>query len=268
VDAKDITLLRIVDGLWETYDWVPVGEIEDRLSWKMGLRKKISDLERQNLILWSKAKYDEPAVQITEKGLDTLAVWDFRRHGVIDDIGNIVGKGKEAVVVLGMKDGEKRIIKFHRYYSAGFRNIKRSLSFALISWWKKKIGREARPLDVSRAKAQIEYKCLCELHGKVNVPKPYGINRHAIVMEFLGDEVPAPLLNRVGPAPALKEEILDNYMRAVENDIVHGDLSPFNVMVWNKPYLIDWPQAVPKNFETAAELMKHDIKSIEDFFRG
>ena len=241
MDTRDITLLRIVDGLWETYEWVPLTEIEDRISWRLKLKKRISDLQRLKLIRWDASLYGEPAIKITEKGQDTLAVWDFRKHGVIDEIGNVIGEGKEAIIVTALKDGEKRVIKFHKYYSAEFHKIKRSLSYSVIKYWKKKIRRELRPIDFPRAKAQIEYNALEKLHGKVNVPRPYSINRHAIAMEFIGDDVSAPLLSQVKVEAGMKEEILDNYNKAVELGLVHGDMSKFNIMMWDKPYLIDWP---------------------------
>jgi RIO kinase 2 len=259
VDTKDITLLRVVDGLWETYEWVPVGEVERRVSSRINLKKKVRELEKKKLLSWKPHCFgDEPCVKITERGLDTLAVWDFVKHGVLDDIGHKIGEGKESVIVLGLKGDEKRAIKFHRYHSAEFKNIRRSLAYSSIRWWKKLKGRLLRPVDFPRAKAQVEYHTLKKLHGKVAVPKSYGINRHVIVMEFIGEKMPAPLMSKVKKEPWMKIEVLENYEKALKEGIVHGDLSPFNVMVWDKLYLIDWPQAVPVGFEGAEELMKRD----------
>ncbi|TRO61966.1 hypothetical protein E2P64_00320 [Candidatus Bathyarchaeota archaeon] len=259
MDTKDVAILRVIDGLWETYEWVPVGEIEHRVSSKIDVTKKLRNLEKEKLVLWKPHSFgDEPSVKINERGLDSLAVWDFVKHGVLDDIGHKIGEGKESVIVLGLKDGEKRAIKFHRYYSAEYRKIKKSLAYTSIKWWRTLKGRLLRPVDFPRAKAQVEYRALKKLHGKVSVPEPYGINRHAIVMEFIGDEVPAPLMSKVKNESWMRKEVLDNYEMSLKEGIVHGDLSPFNVMVWNKLYLIDWAQAVPVDFEGADALMKRD----------
>ncbi len=268
MDTRDITILRIIDGLWETYEWVPVIEIKDRITWRIRFNQHIKSLEKLGLIGWNKSTYGEPAVKITEKGIDTLAVWDFKKHGVIDDIGNVIGEGKEAVVVYALKDNEPRVIKFHKYYSAEFHKLKRSLSYSVINWWRKKIGRDIRPIDFPRAKAQIEYHALQKLHKHVTVPEPFGINRHAIVMEFIGDKIPAPLLSQVKKEPWMKEEIMEDYQKALDLGVVHGDMSEFNVMVHDKTYLIDWPQSVPTDFISAEELIKRDKKNLKFAFRS
>ena len=266
MDTRDITILRIVDGLWETYEWVPVIEIKERITWRIRFNQHIKQLEKLGLIGYNTSTYGEPAVKITERGLDTLAVWDFKKHGVIDDIGNVIGEGKEAVIVSAVRNDTPLAIKFHKYYSAEFHRIKRSLSYAVINWWRKRIGREMRPIDFPRAKAQIEYHSLKELHGSVNVPEPLGINRHAIVMEFIGDTVSAPLLSKVKKEAWMKKEILEDYQRALDKGIIHGDLSAFNVMVWDKLYLIDWPQSIPTDFKSADEMIKRDRKNIAKAF--
>jgi RIO kinase 1 len=91
-------------------------------------------------------------------------------------------------------------------------------------------------------------------------------------MEFLGEEgVPAPILKQLP-----KEEItLDLYDKIVESvdklynecDLVHADLSEYNVMVWNgKPYLIDFGQAVLKVHPMADEFLERDVGNIIRFF--
>ncbi len=262
MDRRGIAVLRIVDGLWETYEWVPVFEISERLGVKLPLEKTLKRFERDGL-LELKTVLGEPSVRLTERGLDTLAVWDFIRHGVIDEIGHIVGEGKEAVVVLARKGDEDRAVKFHRFSSAEFRRIKESLAYSALRWWRKRLGRGNRPLHIPRAKAQIEYTVLRKLHGKVNVPEPFGINRHAIVMEFIGDGVPAPLLSKVRVEGWMREEVREQYGRALEQGVVHGDLSKYNIMVRERCYLIDWPQAVPADWEGAEELKKRDLERIE-----
>ena len=257
MDKKDIAILRIIDGLWETYEWVPVFDIRERLTIKLPLEKKIKQMEQKGLLDWRKYM-GEPVVRIKERGKDLLAVWDFKKHGVIDDIGNVVGEGKEAVVVLGIKDNEPVALKFHRFSSAEFQKIKESLSYSAIKWWKNLKGRKTRPISIQRAKAQIEYMVLEKLYGKVSVPKPLGINRHVIAMEFLGKQTPAPLLANTQVEGWMKEQAIENYERAIKKGIVHGDMSKYNLIVSDKVYLIDWPQAVPVDFEGAKELEQRD----------
>ena len=268
MDKRDIAVLRVIDGLWETYEWVPIGEVSNRIPWsRLTVKALMRELERRQLISWKpRVLKDMPGVKITEKGLDTLAVWDFMKHGVIDDIGHVVGEGKESVIVLGLKGGEKLALKFHRYYSAEFRRIGQSLSYSAIRWWKKRSKRLLRPVNFPRAKAQVEYHALKELGGKVSVPRVFGINRHALAMEFIGTDMPAPLLSKVDKEPWMKDEILSSYEKALKCGIVHGDLSKFNVMVHEKLFIIDWPQAVPRDFEGAEEMIERDRKNVEAAF--
>jgi len=269
VDKKAISIMRVLDGLWETYEWVPMEEVESRMNLRpLKIKGIIRDLEEAGFIGWdSSGKMGVPSVKLKERGKDMLAVWDLKKHGVIDDLGHIIGEGKEAKVVLGLKGGKKIALKFHRYYSAEFTKIRESLAYTALKWWKKKVGRIDRPVVVERAKAQIEFRSLDKLakSKKVNVPKPLGINRHVIAMEFIGDDLSAPLLADFGKQKSrFADATIEAYERAVEVGIVHGDMSEYNVMIWKgKPWLIDWPQAVPLSFPGAESLLERDRKRLK-----
>ena len=270
MDAKQVAVMRVVDGLWETYEWVPMEVVEDRVSYSpRQVRQVVGALEKLGFVSWvGKGRMGEPSVKLKERGKDALAVWDFRKHGVIDDIGHVVGEGKEAKLVLGFKDGEKVALKLHRYYSAEFNKIKTSMAYTALKWWKQKVGRTERPVVVERAKAQIEFRALEKLHRKVSVPRPLGINRHVVAMEFIGNDLPAPLMHEFKRGKTkFAKEVSGEYEKAVDAGIVHGDLSEYNVMIWDgRPWLIDWPQAVPVDFPGAKKLLERDRKNIENLF--
>ncbi len=270
VDKRDIAILRVIDGLRSTYLWVPVNEIIKRLPWgRVEIKRRIRELEKNKLIVWrSRGWSGIPEVRITERALDTLAIWDFAKHGVFDRLGAVIGEGKEAKVVLAIKDEEPIVIKFHRFYTAEFEKIEKSLAYASLMWRKEELRLVDKPIDVPRAKAQIEFFALNKLYKKIPVPKPIAINRHAIAMGFIGqDFIPAPLLKDVEPEAEWEEEILENYERALKEGIVHGDLSEFNIMVHDELYFIDWPQAVPRSYMLAEELERRDKERIREFFR-
>ena len=268
MDKNKATILRVLDGLWESYEWVPLKEIEQRVPLsRLLVKKTVRDLEKAGLLSWKRLR-DSVGLKLTEKGRDWLAVRDLKNRGVLTDIGHIVGSGKEAVVVLAYNKEKKLALKFHRYYSAEFKKIQRSLSYTALRWFKEKIGRQSRPLDIARAKASIEFRALKTLWPKVSVPCPLAKSRHVVAMEFIGDALPAPLLSRAGPEPGLKTEILSDYEKAIKLGVVHGELGPYNIMVQEKAYLIDWPQSVPVAYPGARELIEKDKKRIEDFFSG
>ena len=262
MDGKDAAILRVVSGLWETYEWVPISQIIKRVPWNaLKVRAKIRELEKAGMLSWNGSIMGEPSVRITEKGLDSLVFRDLLLNGVVDRIGGVIGSGKEADVLLAFRGEKKVAIKLHRYYSAEFKKIKRSLAYSMLSWWRKKLRRKARPVDVARAKAQVEYYVLKRLDGKVSVPHPITINRHAVVMEFLGEDMPAPTMAELRDAE-MKECAKEEYEKALSMGVVHGDFSPFNVVVWETCYIIDWPQAVPRDFPGAEKLIERDRKWI------
>ena len=49
--------------------------------------------------------------------------------------------------------------------------------------------------------------------------------------------------------------------------LIHSDLSAFNVLIWKKPYLIDFSQAVPLEHVLAKEFLKRDIRNINLYFK-
>ena len=93
-------------------------------------------------------------------------------------------------------------------------------------------------------------------------------------MSYIGDEHDAaPPLHRYrlrGQAEA--EELLEQCFSAVErmlfHDVIHGDLSPFNVLVWDGQIcVIDLPQAVdPKKNRHAESLLARDVARVCEHF--
>ena len=108
------------------------------------------------------------------------------------------------------------------------------------------------------------------------VPRPIESTERAILMTYIGDEdVAAPQLHRHRPRDrAEAEDLLDEILRAVErmlfHNVVHGDLSPFNVLVWEgRICVIDLPQAVdPRRNRHAESLLVRDVRRICDHFAG
>jgi RIO kinase 1 len=50
-------------------------------------------------------------------------------------------------------------------------------------------------------------------------------------------------------------------------NLVHGDLSEYNILIKNRePYIIDISQGVPLDHPLAEELLQRDVKNISRFF--
>ena len=93
-------------------------------------------------------------------------------------------------------------------------------------------------------------------------------------MSYIGDESDAaPQLHRYRPRDhAEAEELLEQCLHAIErmlfHDVIHGDLSPFNVLVWEgRICVIDLPQAVdPKKNRHAESLLARDVARVCEHF--
>jgi RIO kinase 1 len=120
--------------------------------------------------------------------------------------------------------------------------------------------------------AEFESLKKMAFHG-ISVPKPIAMSQHAILMDYIGNGAgPAPHLDSLAPdstiARVTYERILGDVERLLAHDLVHGDLSPYNILIWKEqPWIIDVPQAVDARFnESAFELLRRDVERVCTFF--
>jgi RIO kinase 1 len=119
-----------------------------------------------------------------------------------------------------------------------------------------------------------EYEYLQQLFEVgADVPKPHAMCDRVILMDYIGNgDSPAPHLNGVDLDEATAHRyfryVLDNIEIMLSENLVHGDLSPYNILVWkDKPWIIDMPQAVDVRFNrNAFELLRRDLANICGFF--
>lgn len=106
------------------------------------------------------------------------------------------------------------------------------------------------------------------------VPRPIERTEDAILMTYVGDlEAAAPQL-RSYAADDLEEtqELFDQIIRAVQlmlfHDVVHGDLSAYNLLVWEGVVtVIDFPQAVDAKKNGHAEaFLRRDVERVVTHF--
>ena len=91
-----------------------------------------------------------------------------------------------------------------------------------------------------------------------------------IVMEYIGDEEPAPMLK--DQAPEDPEAFLGKTVEAVRQlyaaGVVHADLSAFNILNYNeKPVLIDLSQATLTRAPMAETYLKRDLQTLCTYFK-
>jgi RIO kinase 1 len=110
------------------------------------------------------------------------------------------------------------------------------------------------------------------------VPQPVASSENAILMSYHGDErVAAPTLNTVHTGPKEAEELFDEVLRNIDlmlqHDLIHGDLSAYNILYWKqedfaaKITLIDFPQVVNLHTnENARFILGRDLQRTCEYF--
>jgi RIO kinase 1 len=112
------------------------------------------------------------------------------------------------------------------------------------------------------------------------VPRPIAPSPNAILMSYHGDErMAAPTLNTVNLEPEeaqrLFQEVLRNIDLMLQHDLVHGDLSAYNILYWlpedgpSEITLIDFPQIINLHTNHNAHfILRRDIQRVCEYFAG
>ncbi|MHB1354371.1 MAG: RIO1 family regulatory kinase/ATPase domain-containing protein [Anaerolineae bacterium] len=105
------------------------------------------------------------------------------------------------------------------------------------------------------------------------VPRPLASNDHAILMSYCGDaNLAAPTLNEVDLEPdearRLFALVLHNIELFLQQDLIHGDLSAYNILYWQGEItLIDFPQVTScHGNRNAYAILLRDITRVCDYF--
>jgi len=227
-----------------------------------------------------------------EDGWLADALREFVEDGVLTDVLYAVGGGKEANVYCcrGGPAVEGRLVAAKVYRPHKFRELHHDAIYrqgrGLLDLQGHRDRRNRRSdaavrKGSKRGKELVhvswvmhEYAVLeqlWEIGG--SVPEPIASSRNAVLMEFFGDEHgAAPTLDRVRPdpeqAPGLLAEALRNVELLIRLGWVHGDLSPYNLMLWEgRLALIDLPQVASLyGNPDAVDLLLRDIERVARFF--
>lgn len=195
-----------------------------------------------------------------------MALYKLVHKKLISVIGGPISTGKEANVFYGEHDGRGIAIKIYRIQTANFKamteymagdrrfsSVRGTRKGLVFAWTKKEFSNLARAHDVG-----------------IPVPEPLVFDRNILLMEFLGeDEVPYPQLRNaeVEDYGAVYQQILGYVKRLYqEARLIHADLSEYNILYHEKPYLIDMGQAVTPDHPRAPVFLIRDIKNLNRYF--
>ena len=208
----------------------------------------------------------------------------FLDEGLITKTIRPIKSGKEASVHLCRADpattGE-RLVALKVYHPPDRREFRDEALYRDGEWIKERrirvavekktnFGREvAGAIWVDR-----EWESLRTLHeAGADVPRAIMRTDRAILMSYVGDEDDAaPQLRSYRPEPDEAEDLHRQVLRNVElllyRNVIHGDLSAFNILVWEgRVTIIDLPQAVdPRKNKHARGLLERDLARVCEHF--
>lgn len=192
-------------------------------------------------------------------------LFKLQSQGYFEELKSPIALGKEANVFSALrKDGKKVIVKIYRLENCDFnsmytliksddryQNISKNKRNIIFSWTQ----REFRNIHKAR-------------EAGVNVPTPYHFVFNILIEEMIGDPAPKIKDANIIDKEKLKEDIIKEMKKLNKAGLVHGDLSQFNILYWNKkPFFIDFSQSVEKNNNNYQEYFERDIKNINSFFK-
>lgn len=208
----------------------------------------------------------------------------FIDEGLIESVIRPIKSGKEASVHLCRANpsttGESLVALkvFHPVDRRAFRDEALYRDGEFIKERRIRVAVEKRTAFGKEVAAAIwvdrEWETLETLFAAgANVPKPLMRSDDAILMTYIGDEDDAaPQLRSYRPDPAEAKEMFRQVLRNVElflyRNVIHGDLSPYNILVWDgQVTVIDLPQAVdPRKNRHARGLLERDLYRVCEHF--
>ena len=289
--------------LFEEFDEIDgrIPQMRNRSKQKQRPRLKdkhdiIEETEVANAI--SEQADDRRTLDITYRASKTEAIWltdslgGLFEHQWFDDVLKIVKGGKEASVYMckGNASTGRDLIAAKVYRPRMFRALRNDSVYregrAMLDEDGLIIRRE-REMKAIRQGTRVgvrlthqswimhEIKAMQALHDAgFDVPAVFANGDNALLMEYVGDaDIAAPLLHDVqlesGEAEVLFDRVLHNVEGMLAMDIVHGDLSAFNILYWDGEIsIIDFPQVVSANGNRSAyDIFVRDITRVCEFFQ-
>lgn len=230
-----------------------------------------------------------------EEGWLLQSLRPFFDQQLIEDVMAVVKGGKEANVYrcAGTRASGEQWLAAKVYRPRMFRHLRNDKVYrqgrAVLDVDGKEVEpHEARTMRALEKKSNFgqqvahtswlmyEYTTLKTLHAAgADVPRPLAASDNAILMSYVGGEqMAAPTLNGVSlgldEAAPLFKKVLHNVEVMLENNLIHGDLSAYNILYWQGAVtLIDFPQVVASQGNPDAyEILERDITRVCEYFAG
>ena len=267
LDEKDFDIVSTIEELMSTHNTVKIEDIAKISGYSLKyVNKKIGYLDKIDILSAHRIEDNYNNVELNYMGYDALALNELVKKNILQAIGSPIGIGKESNVFEGILLNENPCaLKFHKIGKVRFKSTKRKREFFATNKNKSKLYESA-------LNAKREVFALKRLAGLIPVPQVYGYNRHLIAMELING---AELQNIQDLTDIEYQNLFFDLLMYVKTsvsfNIIHGDLSPFNILIGRKdgiirPTIIDWPQFVELDHPNALDILINDINNIYTFF--
>ncbi|MBX3081523.1 MAG: hypothetical protein KF716_07780 [Anaerolineae bacterium] len=246
---------------------------------------EITGLEDGLQITYQPSKYESGWL------LDSLSA--FYEQDLISDVLSLVKGGKEASVYCceAAPSVDVEFVAAKIYRPRMFRQLRNDKMYQEGRSLLENEGRKVKERDQRLMKAVgqksafgaevshqswllHEYVTLQALYNAgAAVPKPYAVGNNAILMGYVGDEnIGASPLSELrlerDEAEVLFGDVMHNITLMLEHDMIHGDLSAYNILYWaGKVTLIDFPQVTNLVVNSNARfILERDITRVCEYF--
>lgn len=266
-------------------------------------RHRSRSTEKESTPDWA-ALSDNPEVRATtyqpsrhEEGWLESSLRDFYEQGLICDIMASIKGGKEAsvyrckVAPQALEAIGSEWVAAKVYRPKQFRNLRNDALYRQGRPTLTGEGRAVKATDsrIMRALGKksafgqqvahtswllYEMTTLNTLYNDgASVPRCFGATENALLMTYIGDDKgAASTLIETGISPreaeALFNEVLRNLRLLLSHDLIHGDLSAYNILYWKDAItLIDFPQVVNRRTNPhAEEIFTRDVRRVCEYF--
>ncbi len=241
----------IFKNLWN-YKYVPLNVISSfaRIN-EEKTRRILKALGDDGIVINKQTEYE--GATLTFLGLSLYSLHLLVESGQVKAIGKKMGEGKESLVYNCISKQGEAVIKFHRLGYQSFKKVVEKRDYGNLNF-----------LVLSIRSAKREFGALKKLQG-LAVPEAYSWEGNAVLMQLIDAEemIKVKLENPDEVLEAILEEVAKFYRRGV----IHGDLSPFNILVNEEGFwIIDFPQSLEVGENNWMEILHRDLENLVKYF--